>query len=144
MTLISHCRGMLCLLIILSALLVVNCDEDDEYVQTRFKRTYNRAHLPPRKVRNATVGTNKRVEFSELVRGGLRKRWNRARGGGRQIGNGNTSYSPLAGVCKTYPINIPQPIRCYHCESNTRKDKEPVCDHKLWKYLKHSEKARLR
>ncbi|ODN03004.1 hypothetical protein Ocin01_03692 [Orchesella cincta] len=40
------------------------------------------------------------------------------------------------------PLDVP--LKCYQCKSNTSEDLEPKCDNRLFKYLRHSEKARMR
>lgn len=51
------------------------------------------------------------------------------------------------GICEGVPPpkghHEGEDISCYTCSSSTSDD-DPQCDHRLWKYLRHSEKFNLR
>lgn len=62
----------------------------------------------------------------------------------RNVLQNMTIIDPLHEACKHSGKEDVSIIRCYLCKSNTKAQKEPKCDTKLWKYLKHSETTRLK
>ncbi|CAL8080928.1 unnamed protein product [Orchesella dallaii] len=55
----------------------------------------------------------------------------------------NIPKARAVAVGQAPPPLAPQ-LKCYQCRSNTSQDLEPKCDNRLFKYLRHSEKARMR